>query len=262
MFRKGLAVAVILLFIGVALAPSINASVVKDELVEFDVEFCGLGKKHTVQLTQTEYAELNVLISNIENDLTCVKSQDERIEILKQGFLKFDKYNLFGGIDVRKAIDLTTNRLVPIISQNNFIKNRGIFEDYSNVLCILYGGLSHYYEALPIRCLFILLFLEQLKERAYESGFDNIGQVIYNITGIVYNYFRYQPINFMSIYAFPYSPPFGKGTGVDITTFGLKGIALHTENIAIFGFTGIKIYEPEGELDHHLFGTALWTIGY
>jgi len=53
-FNKNLAFAIILLFIGVAFAPSINASVVKDDLVEFDVEFCGLGKKHTVQLTQKE----------------------------------------------------------------------------------------------------------------------------------------------------------------------------------------------------------------
>jgi len=55
MFRKGLAVAVILLLIGVAFAPSINANVVEDELVEIDVEFCGLGRKQTVQLTQQRY---------------------------------------------------------------------------------------------------------------------------------------------------------------------------------------------------------------
>ena len=50
--RQVLSVAVILLFVGVVFAPSINASVVKNELIEFDVEFCGLGKKHTVKLTQ------------------------------------------------------------------------------------------------------------------------------------------------------------------------------------------------------------------
>ena len=78
MFRKGLAVAVILLFIGVAFAPSINASVVKDELVEFDVEFCGLGKKHKVKLTQQEADEVELLFDDIKEQLDNVSSSESR----------------------------------------------------------------------------------------------------------------------------------------------------------------------------------------
>jgi len=48
--------------------------------------------------------------------------------------------------------------------------------------------------------------------------------------------------------------------GVDITSFGLKGLVYTTENIAIVGFPRIKIYDPEDELDDHLFGTALAII--
>ena len=64
-YKKYLAVAVILLFIGVAFAPSVNANVVKDDLVEFDVFF---GKKHTVKLTQEEADELELLIDEIKKN--------------------------------------------------------------------------------------------------------------------------------------------------------------------------------------------------
>ena len=53
--RQVLAVAFILLFVGVAFAPSINASTIEDELVEFDVELCGLGKKHTVKRAKARF---------------------------------------------------------------------------------------------------------------------------------------------------------------------------------------------------------------
>ena len=49
---------------------------------------------------------------------------------------------------------------------------------------------------------------------------------------------------------------------MDITSFGLKGLVYTTENIAIVGFPRIKIYDPEDELDDHLFGTALASIWY
>ena len=57
--KKLLVVGVIVLFLGLAIAPSINANVSKisidNELVEFTTEVCGLnGGKHTVQLTKAE----------------------------------------------------------------------------------------------------------------------------------------------------------------------------------------------------------------
>ena len=66
MLKKEMVVAVILLFIGLAFAPSINANVSKasldSELVEFTTEVCGFnGGKHTVQLTKEEAGKLEQL---------------------------------------------------------------------------------------------------------------------------------------------------------------------------------------------------------
>jgi len=70
MFRKGLAVAVILLFIGVAFAPSINANISKtsidSELVDLSSEICGLNDEnvHSICFVESGYVRhKNVNIS-------------------------------------------------------------------------------------------------------------------------------------------------------------------------------------------------------
>ena len=64
----------ILLFIGIAFAPSINANISKasldSELVEITTEVWGFNDgKHTVQLTKEEAEEVKQLIDDIERRL-------------------------------------------------------------------------------------------------------------------------------------------------------------------------------------------------
>ena len=110
MLRKGLAVAVILLFIGVAFTPSINANVVKDDLVEFDVEVHGLGKKNTVKLTQQETDEVEQLLDDIRKTLDNAETKEEAIEILNDAVVELDKYDLLGGLSVNQAQSLITGK--------------------------------------------------------------------------------------------------------------------------------------------------------
>ncbi|UCD13830.1 MAG: hypothetical protein JSW60_09805, partial [Thermoplasmatales archaeon] len=63
LMKKGLVFAAILLFIGLAFAPSIHANIsrasIDSELVEITTEVCGLnGGKHTVKLTQEKAGEV------------------------------------------------------------------------------------------------------------------------------------------------------------------------------------------------------------
>jgi hypothetical protein len=108
MLRKGLAVAVILLFIGVAFTPSINSSVVEDKLVEFDVEFSGLGKKHTVSLTQQEADEVKQLFDEIEQRLSEIETRAEAEEIFKEAVIELDRYGFIGELSVEQAQRLVT----------------------------------------------------------------------------------------------------------------------------------------------------------
>ena len=96
--RKGLAVAVILLFIGLAFAPSINANLGKEKLVEFTTEICGLNDgKQTVKLTQQQANEVEAMFNSIREKLNNTQSREEAEEIIR--FLESNAKNLFGNVE-------------------------------------------------------------------------------------------------------------------------------------------------------------------
>jgi len=142
--KKYPAVAVVVLFVGIAIAPSINANVSKEALVEFTTEVCGLnGGKQTVKLTQEEAVEVEALFDSIREKLDTTKSRDEAEEIFKEAVIELDKYDLLGGLSVKQAQKLVTgkyqdSKIIKILESIN-IKNRGIFDIKSNFLCLTLG---------------------------------------------------------------------------------------------------------------------------
>jgi len=144
MFMKGLAVAVILLFIGVAFAPSINASVVKDDLVEFDVEFCGLGKKHTVQLTQQEAEEVEQLFDGIHSRLSEVETRAEAEEIFKEAVVELDKYGLLGRLSIKQAQQLMVGSNVRqnLLKRFDEMGEEYLDDETANYFCLIMGHLT------------------------------------------------------------------------------------------------------------------------
>ena len=148
MLSKGLVVGVILLFIGIAFSPSIDANVSKqDDFVEFDVEFCGLDKKHTVSLTQQEADEVDLLFEDIEQKLSEVETREEAEIIFKDAVIELDKYDLLGGLSVRQVKKLISGNY----QNKNVIKNieNQIEEpealEYRNVLCLIAGATTYTY---------------------------------------------------------------------------------------------------------------------
>lgn len=143
-YKKGLAVSVILLFIGVAFAPSVNANVVEDDLVEFDVEFCGLGKKHTVKLTQEESDEVELLFDEIHQQLENVETREEAEEIFKEAaVVELDKYGLLGGLSIKMAQKLISGLYLNskvFKSLNKTYKKHASSEDKKeNYFCFVIG---------------------------------------------------------------------------------------------------------------------------
>jgi len=147
--KKLISVAVILLFIGLAFAPSINANISKEELVEFTTEVCGLnGGKQTVKLTQQQADEVEVLFNLIREQLNATESREEAEEIFKDAVVELDKYGLLGGLSVKQAQRLVlgldvfekNSRLLDYLKNVPLIKNMNIFclisgkSDYSIIL--------------------------------------------------------------------------------------------------------------------------------
>ncbi|UCF12920.1 MAG: hypothetical protein JSW06_01350 [Thermoplasmatales archaeon] len=146
LIKKSLAFAVILLFIGLAFAPSINANVSKasqeDELVKITTEVCGLnGGKQTIKLTQDEMEEVKALFDSIREKLDATESREEGEDIFKEAVLELDKYGLLGDLSIKQAQRLVTGgyqniRIMKILRRmidgNQNINN-------SSLLCLTAG---------------------------------------------------------------------------------------------------------------------------
>jgi len=179
--KKGVAVAVISLFIGLAFAPSINANISKasvdSELVEITTEVCGLnGGEHTVQLTKKDAEEVEKLIDDIENRLDEVKTRAEAVGIFNEAVVELDKYGLLSGLSVEQAKRLVTGgyqdsrvmKLLEMLFGNNQIN------DASNYLCLIMGettgarlvGLVEIGCSALLYALFVVYFISEF---AFES---------------------------------------------------------------------------------------------
>ena len=167
--KKLLAVGVIVLFLGLAIAPSINANVSKasidNELVEITTEVYGIDgvKPHTVSLSKEDVKEVEALFDSIREQLNATETREEAEQIFNEAVVELDKYGLLGGLSVEQAQRLVTGgylnpRVVKVLEK---MSNRcqGIFN--SNFLCLIAGNTSETMIIGPstIFCTLINLFL-------------------------------------------------------------------------------------------------------
>ena len=140
--KRILAVGIILLFIGVAVAPSINQSVVKasqdDDLVEVTTQACGIKGygNTTVKLTREQYQNLEQYLVEFRARLNQTSTREEAVPIFKEAVVELDKYGLLPrGMSVERA-----QRLV-IKSYNQRIRvlNHPDRDNDANYLCLVSG---------------------------------------------------------------------------------------------------------------------------
>ena len=140
--EKIITTAVILLFLGPAFAPSINANVGKKELVEFTTEVCGLnGGKQTVKLTQQQADEVEALFDSIREQLNATESREEAEEIFKDAVVELNNYGLLGGLSVKQAQRLVLG--LDALKRNNklldYFSNIPS-EENKNIFCLMLGN--------------------------------------------------------------------------------------------------------------------------
>jgi hypothetical protein len=115
----------------------------EDELVKVTTDFCGLGKRHTVQLTQREAEELDVLFDSIREKLDNAETREETVEIFNEAIVEIDKYGLLGGLSIEQALLLVTSSYKNYKVMNKietlFNKNQDLFDNNSNFLCLVSG---------------------------------------------------------------------------------------------------------------------------
>ena len=113
--KKLLAIGIIFLFIGVAVAPSINSTVVKasddNDLVEVTSQACGIQGfgNTTVKLTKQQYQNLEQYLVDFRARLNQTTTREEAVPIFKDAVVELNKYGLLPkGMSVEKAQQLVT----------------------------------------------------------------------------------------------------------------------------------------------------------
>ena len=254
MIKKGLAVAVILLFIGVAFTPSINSSVVEDKLVEFDVEFCGLGKKHTVKLTQQETVEVELLFDEIRTKLDNVESRDEAGVVFKEAVVELNQYGLLPkGMSVEQAQKLVVGEYSKDKGLSIFEKvshENSIQENQYNFFCFVSGIVYDGYATGQLGMIGGILAL--LGVFGILDVIGVLGVLLMVISEIIVTVFPLSIMQSITIFS------------ANIISLGILGFKNHTipphsGTAKIFGFNGIKLTNIEtGEIN--LLGFALAVI--
>jgi hypothetical protein len=168
---QGLVVGIVILFIGVTIAPSINFNVVKasddNDLVEVTTQACGstASKIHTVQLTKRQVRAIRQIFDELKSRLSTAKSMQETQQIFNDTIVSLNRYNLLpNGVNIGQA-----KRLVTSAVQNQRVMTllRKISTKFQadakagtiqNQLCYIAGNTSNTHFAKPVTKLTMHLY--------------------------------------------------------------------------------------------------------
>jgi hypothetical protein len=291
--RKGLTVAVILLFVSVINQPLIaNDSSIESgnsDLEEIVVQFYEADRtyNHTIMLTQDQLIELDNIINNFKNQLRSVDDTVDTETIYKNIIVSFKELGLFpDDISIEYAQQLVTDKkqnimFIKALEKWYNIKQKTI-EENENLFCLITGETTNTFFTGLIPFLFHLhcilfssryfSFYFSLKDYNYElwewwvSYFDEFSIrlvafrmiIWYIIAGILNLY----PLKFGTFihyggYGGNYRAPQEVPSEGWINTNGQLGKKNWSGSFYgnVIGFTGIKIIK--GFLDRYYIGTAV-----
>jgi hypothetical protein len=226
--KKILAVDVILLFIGAAVAPSINLSIViasnDNDLVEITTYACGIKEygNTTVKLTRQQYQDLEEYLVDFRARLNQTSTREETVALFKEAVVELNKNGLLPrGMSVSQA-----QRLGTLGDRIHFVGNRmkTSLEDSLNVFCFFaaIGDNVVDYNVWVIAGAFLSQFI------AYDSPLILLVYFFF-LVGFV------KPLRLFNILA-------GQGDFPFYFTLGLKGVSAGLDDISsVIGFTGLKI---------------------
>ena len=275
---KLLALSIIGLFIGVAVAPSINSSVVKtsedNDLVEVTSQACGIQGfgNTTVKLTKQQYQDLEQYLVDFRARLNQTTTREEVIPIFKEAVVELNKYGLLPqGMSVRQAQrfiianDLLTGMVHRAFSPLNTSR-------YTN-LCCLIAGKTTYCSAANLFITGVTSYISNLLSNGGSGWLVWVWIHLYLLLAIRN---LLCPLYLLSLLSFGGITLFGSvfpSVGWVYTT-GLQGITnstgsfygriqypvkeiLGTLYTGVLGFTGFKIFCPDKTWQ--FVGTALWV---
>jgi len=279
---KSFVFTIILLFIGVAVAPSINFSVVKasndNDLVEVTTQACGIKGygNTTVKLTREQYQNLEQYLVDFRARLNQTTTRGEAVPIFKEAVVELNRYGLLPrGMSVEQAQKLTTGYGKSTNVVNRIHSSEGIFK-CSNLFCLIAGKAD--------KCLAFNLVISGLKLFLFYLDEHSIDVVLLLSLISLFGLFKNElPNRIMTLFNFLSLLTFGWHDGYGyvypsngwVFTVGLLGIGTCNGQFfgqipfpvdmifyyysrsytGAFGFTGIRIILPD--YSSFFLGTAL-----
>jgi hypothetical protein len=156
---KGFAVAVILLFIGIAILPTIHMNVVSASMyttpVEVTTEACGIKGYdiRTVSLTNQQYQKLEQYLNDLRERVNKTTTREETVVIFNDAVVELNKYGLLPkGMSVEQAQRVVSGCYHSSILfhkiQNDFqritknVQRQYLSTNTKNAFCLLFATLS------------------------------------------------------------------------------------------------------------------------
>jgi hypothetical protein len=269
-WRKWIAVGIILLFIGVTIAPTMNYKTVKaavdNDLVEVTTQACGIKGygNTTVKLTRQQYQNLEQHLVDFRAKLNQISSREEAVPIFKEAVVELNKYGLLpNGMSVETAKELVlggfqNQRFIKLV-EKFFIRNQRN-NHIQNILCLIAGSVDNaFFLSLLTGVSFALLFPFLLMAAFGAIGgqqptlFISIPLIFFSICFLYCGLIK--PINLMSIVKFGISNP---NTSGSLVSLGLSGLIKVDGTFVgtLWGFTGMRITKPE-IYGSYFFGSVL-----
>ncbi len=287
LWKKGLVLGIIILFVGIAIQPGIIAddSIEYDnsELVEITIQICKSNgaNEHTVMLSQEQAEELESIINSTKIKLDAAKTMGETSAIFNDAVVSLYELGVLpDGMSIEDA-----KRLVNGMEQNLrivkklerwFSRNQKNLDDNENILCLIAGhtDLTWFIGPLLFPSLILgviigipLVLLDGLIFRLFDTSIfiPILFQLLVGIASLYLLIWQLNPIAFGHLIKLGSEGIWGWSIPVSgwIYTIGLNGIKNWNSFYGgVLGFTGIKIWYPPKEGSTHFYlGAALMIIG-
>jgi hypothetical protein len=230
MKRKWLVVGIILLFVGVTIAPIITFNTVKastdDDLVEVTTQACGIqGYGDTnVKLTKEQYQNLEQYLVEFRTKLNLTSTREKAISLFGETLLELDMYGLL------------PNGMSTIQAQR-FITMGNQIQQVTHLIKKSIGA------AINVFCLFTAISDNVVDFNVWVVSATMLSQVIhYDSPFILLVYLLFfigfvKPLRFLNVLTVD-----GGGEFSFYFSLGLKGVDAGLDGInTVIGFTGLKI---------------------
>lgn len=260
--KKILVAGIILLFLGVTVAPSINQSVViasqEDNLIEVTMQVFGIPRFRdtTMKLTKSQYQNLEQYLFEFRARLNQTTTREEAAPLFEKAVVELDKYKLLPkGMSAKKIQHLMINPLQNTASKKiSRLQKNAFFDNSYNSFCLVsarvtYPGYWHI-DSMMIPLNLILLGGLAFAWLLSTFGARNAASLLsgYSLLLSLLN-----PVRFMNLILFMYCE-------FDIQTIGFKGF-IQDDSIELdsfVGYTGLMLWGQDHET--YFLGSALQVI--